>query len=219
MLFIVGLGAGDIDQLPIGVAALLKKGYPIYLRTDHHPMMAYFAKHNILYRSFDAVYEQHDSFEAVYTQIISELRIASQDNDIIYAVPGHPCVAEYTVKVLMQDENVKIMGGQSFFDAMFASLHIDPIDGLMVMDAQAIDSAQLNPKMNLIVPQMYDQLSASDVKLDLMEVYPDEYQVCVVHAAGAHEESLSWMPLYEIDQGFAVDNLTTLFVPAMVDKD
>lgn len=215
MLYIVGLGAGDVDQLPIGVAKLLKEAYPIYLRTDHHPMMEYFKDNHIAYTSFDSIYEKYDSFIEVYEEIIRILRLASRTQDIIYAVPGHPCVAEYTVKVLMHDEHVKIVGGQSFFDAMFASLHIDPIDGFMVMDAQAIDVAHLNPTMNIIIPQVYDQLSASDVKLDLMEVYPDEYNVCVVRAAGSHEESLTWMPLYEIDQNFQLDNLTTLFVPSM----
>lgn len=215
MLYIVGLGAGDVNQLPIGVAKLLQESYPIYLRTDHHPMMEFFTEHNISYTSFDSIYEKHDSFEGVYAEIIDILRQASQTEDIIYAVPGHPCVAEYTVKVLMQDENVKVVGGQSFFDAMFAALRIDPIDGFMVMDAQAIDIAHLNPSMNLIIPQMYDQLSASNVKLDLMEVYPDEYEVCVVRAAGSNEELISWMPLYEIDQNMQLDNLTTLFVPAL----
>lgn len=218
MLYIVGLGAGDIEQLPIGVAKLLMEDYPIYLRTDHHPMMGYFKENQISYTSFDAVYEKYESFEEVYEEIIRILRQASQETDIIYAVPGHPCVAEYTVKILMHDDNVKIVGGQSFFDAMFASLRMDPIDGFMVMDAQAIDVSHLNTSMNLIIPQMYDQLSASDVKLDLMELYPDEYQVCVVRAAGSHDETLSWMPLYEIDQNFQLDNLTTLFVPSMKNK-
>lgn len=213
MLYIVGLGAGDVDQLPIGVAKLLKESYPIYLRTDHHPMIDFFTEHQISYTSFDAVYEKHDTFEDVYHEIITTLRENAKMQDIIYAVPGHPCVAEYTVKVLMREENVKVVGGQSFFDAMFAALKIDPIDGFMVMDAQAIDIAHLNPSMNLIIPQMYDQLSASNVKLDLMEVYPDEYNVCVVRAAGSHEEVLSWMPLFEIDQDFQLDNLTTLYVP------
>ncbi|MEG0735737.1 MAG: SAM-dependent methyltransferase [Longicatena sp.] len=215
MLYIVGLGAGDVDQLPIGVAKFLKKPYPIYLLTDHHPMMSFFEEEHIHYTSFDDVYEKYDTFEEVYEEIISTLKNASKTKDVIYAVPGHPCVAEYAVKVLMQEVDVKIIGGQSFLDAMFATLHIDPIDGFMMMDAQAMRIDSLNPSMNLIVPQVYDQMSASEVKMDLMEAYPDEHRVCVVRGAGTSEESLSWMPLYEIDQDFVLDNLTTLFVPAI----
>ncbi|MEG0519574.1 MAG: SAM-dependent methyltransferase [Erysipelotrichaceae bacterium] len=215
MLKIVGLGAGDISQLPIGVGELLKEDNEIYLRTDHHPMMNYFKENHIAYTSFDAIYERFDTFEEVYQEIITTLRTLSKDRDIIYAVPGHPCVAEYTVKTLMQDENVEVVGGQSFFDAMFASLKIDPIDGLLVMDAQDIKTNLLSDQINLIIPQVYDQLSASNVKLDLMEVYPDEYMVCIVRAAGSCEELKRWLPLFEIDHDFPVDNLTTLFVPAL----
>lgn len=215
MLKIVGLGAGDVSQLPIGVAEVLNGVDEIYLRTDHHPMIHYFHDHNITYHSFDSVYEKYDDFIDVYKEIINTLRTLSKTKDIIYAVPGHPCVAEYTVKVLMQDENVKVLGGQSFFDAMFASLKIDPIDGLMVMDGQAIQPEKIVPSMNLIIPQVYDQMSASDVKLDLMEVYPDEYEVCIVSAAGSSNEKLTWLPLFEIDHDFSLNNLATLFVPAM----
>lgn len=218
MLYIVGLGAGDANQLSVGVIEFIKQGYPLYLRTDHHPMISYLKEHKIGYTSFDDVYEKHDQFEAVYEEIIATLLEASKDCNIVYAVPGHPCVAEYAVKRLMRETKCEVIGGQSFFDAMFASLQIDPIDGLLVMDGQHIEVEHLLPSYNLIIPQVYDQMSASNVKLDLMEVYPDEYQVCIVHAAGSYEEKKRWLPLYEIDYDFALDNLTTLFVPAMKDK-
>ena len=36
---VVGLGAGDLDQLPLGVYKLLKSGKPVYLRTKEHPSL------------------------------------------------------------------------------------------------------------------------------------------------------------------------------------
>lgn len=215
MIKIIGLGAGDVQQLPIGVADILKERKPLFLRTDHHPMISFLKDNNIPYESFDYVYEKYDSFEDVYNEIIDTLLQADKKEDIIYAVPGHPCVAEYTVKVLLENKNVKVIGGQSFFDAMFASLKIDPIDGLIVMDGQSIDTSILSDKMNVIIPQVYDQMSASDVKLDLMDVYPDEYEVCIVQAAGSCDEKLTWLPLYEVDHDFVLNNLTTLFIPKM----
>lgn len=213
MLNIIGLGAGDETQLTVGIIEILKQCKHLYLRTDHHPMISFLKEHQISYTSFDSVYEKYDDFEHVYHEIIDTLRNASECEDIVYAVPGHPCVAEYTVKVLMQDDRVKVLGGQSFFDAMFASLKIDPIDGLIVMDGQSIDISSLSTNMNIIIPQVYDQITASDVKLDLMEVYPDEYEVCIVEAVGSIDEKLTWLPLYEIDHNFKLNNLTTLFVP------
>lgn len=214
MLYIVGLGAGDEKQLPYGVILKLKEGLPVYLRTDQHPMVSFLKREHISYTSFDYIYEEKESFEEVYEEIIEMMKEKSKYNDIIYAVPGHPSVAEYAVKVLMRECAYEIIGGQSFLDAMFASLHIDPIDGLQIMDALSFESKKIVKGVNLIIPQVFDQLTASDVKLDLMEVYDDEYPVCIVNAAGSSQETIKWVHLYELDHGFELSNLTTIFVPA-----
>lgn len=213
MLYIVGLGAGDENQIPYGVMKKLKEGLPLYLRTDQHPMISFLKKEEISYRSFDDIYEAKSSFEEVYEEIIEIILKESKDKDIVYAVPGHPCVAEYAVKRLIEKGNCEIVGGQSFLDAMFASLKIDPIDGLQIMDALSFDSSNVAKNTNLIIPQVFDQMSASDLKLDLMDIYPDEYPICIVEAAGSGEEKLTWLPLFALDQGFSLSNLTTIFVP------
>ena len=213
MLYIVGLGAGDENQLPYGVIKKLREGLPLYLRTDQHPMVSFLKREEISYTSFDEIYESKDTFEEVYEEIIRKMIEESKDQDIIYAVPGHPCVAEYAVKCLMEQCPCVIVGGQSFLDAMFASLRIDPIDGIQIMDALAFDIHKVAENVNLIIPQVFDQMSASEVKMELMERYPDEYGICVVEAAGSSEENLRWMPLYALDQDFHLSNLTTVFVP------
>ncbi|MEG1474313.1 MAG: SAM-dependent methyltransferase [Longicatena sp.] len=214
MLYIVGLGASDENQIPYGVIKKLEEGLPLYLRTQEHPMVSFLKRKKIPYTSFDDVYVAKDSFEEVYEVIINTLKEASNKRDIIYAVPGHPSVAEYAVKVLMRESNAIIVGGQSFLDSMFASLNIDPIDGLQIMDALSFDVNKVVKGVNLIVPQVFDQLSASDLKLDLMELFDDEYPVCIVKSAGSSQEQVQWMHLYELDRSFELSNLTTVFVPA-----
>ncbi|HAX74249.1 MAG TPA: tetrapyrrole methylase, partial [Firmicutes bacterium] len=68
---------------------------------------------------------------------------------------------------------------------------------------------------HLIIPQVFDQLVASDLKLDLMEVYDAEYEVCIVRAAGSGIQELKWCKLFELDHNFKLDNLTTIYVPPM----
>lgn len=218
MIYIVGLGAGDESQIPYGVIAILQKGMPLYLRTNQHPMVSFFVKKQIAYHSFDDIYEAKTRFEDVYEEIIQILVQKGKEEDILYAVPGHPCVAEYTVKRLLETGNCKIMGGQSFLDALFTALRIDPIDGLQIMNALTFDSSNVAHHTNLIIPQVFDQLSASNVKLDLMGIYPDEYPICVMQAVGSCDEKLTWLPLYALDHGFALSNLTTIFVPKDVSQ-
>ncbi|MGL4374101.1 MAG: SAM-dependent methyltransferase, partial [Turicibacter sp.] len=199
MIYIVGLGAGDESQLTLGVVAQLKKGLPLFLRTKEHPMISFLDSNDIPYRAFDDVYMKHETFEPVYEEIIETVKEEAKKGDIIFAVPGHPCVAEYTVKRLVAETESVIVGGQSFLDPMFASLAIDPIEGLQVMDALDFDYEAIAPKQHLIVPQVFDQLVASNLKLDLMEVYDAEYEVCIVRAAGSNIAQLNWVKLYELD--------------------
>ena len=215
MIYIVGLGAGDESQLTLGVVAKLKSGLPLFLRTAEHPMINFLKDNNIEYRAFDDVYMKHETFEAVYEEIIETIKEEAKKGDLIYATPGHPCVAEYAVKRLMAETEAVIIGGQSFLDPMFAALAIDPIEGLQVMDALDFDYEAIAPKQHLIIPQVFDQLVASNLKLDLMEVYDDEYEVCIVKAAGSHLAELKWVKLYELDHNFKLDNLTTVYVPPM----
>lgn len=213
MITIIGLGAGDEKQIPVGVLEVLRSGKPLYLRTAEHPMVALLKAEGIAFESFDAVYMEHDDFKTVYETIISQILSLGQNTEIVYAVPGHPCVAEYTVKMLAKEANVTIFGGQSFLDPMFAALKIDPIEGLQVLDALDFDAQKVVPSLHLLIPQLFDQLIASDLKLDLMDVYEDEHPVCIVSAAGSSQQKLTWKKLYELDHDFVLDNLLTLYVP------
>jgi tetrapyrrole methylase family protein/MazG family protein len=221
MIYIIGLGASDINQLTIGVAEFLKKEFPIYLRTDQHPMIEYFENNNIKFQSFDYIYEKFDTFEEVYETIITTL-IKQHDieKNIIYAVPGHPCLAEYTVKELIKRvTDTKIIGGQSFLDNMFAALKIDPIEGFQLMDALKFDINKVDTTSHLFVPQVFDQLVASNLKLDLMEKYDDEHIICIVKRAGSIEEVLDYRPLYQLDYNFKLDNLITVYVPPILESN
>ena len=124
MIYIVGLGAGDESQLTLGVVAKLKSGLPLFLRTAEHPMINFLEENEIEYRAFDDVYMKHETFEAVYEEIIETIKEEAKKGDLIYATPGHPCVAEYAVKRLVAETEAVIIGGQSFLDPMLSLIHI-----------------------------------------------------------------------------------------------
>jgi tetrapyrrole methylase family protein/MazG family protein len=64
-----------------------------------------------------------------------------------------------------------------------------------------------------MISQVYDSFVASNVKLTLMELLPDEYEVYIVSAAGSKDEAIEKVPLYELDRRVNVNNLTTVYVP------
>ncbi|MET1029619.1 nucleoside triphosphate pyrophosphohydrolase [Domibacillus tundrae] len=215
---IVGLGAGDLNQMPLGVYRLLKQAKTVWLRTMEHPAVAELKKEGIQFESFDAIYEKHDRFEAVYDEIVAELLEKAIHEPVIYAVPGHPMAAEKTVQLLLERKragkaDVVIAGGQSFLDALFTSVEIDPADGFQLLDGTALHRDDLHIFSHIIIAQVYDSLVASDVKLTLMEKYPAEHEVTVVTAAGSEHEVIRTVPLYELDHGMELNNLTSVYVP------
>ncbi|WP_379971455.1 nucleoside triphosphate pyrophosphohydrolase [Ectobacillus sp. sgz5001026] len=220
---IIGLGAGELEQLTIGVYRKLKETKYMYVRTKEHPVIQELEREGITYTSFDDVYESFDQFEQVYETIASILLEKAKEEDVVYAVPGHPLVAERTVQLLLEKGKsegvmVKIEGGQSFLDPLFASLRIDPIEGFQLVDATFFTRSELELRHHLIFCQVYDSLIASDVKLTLMESLSDDYEVFIVTAAGTSFESVRAVPLYMLDHETELNNLTSVYVPPVHDE-
>jgi len=223
-IIVIGLGAGDLEQLPLGIYKKLQQAENLYVRTEQHPVLQQLELEGVTWKSFDYLYEKNDQFESVYSAILQELLHLSENNTIIYAVPGHPLVAEQTVQLLIEAEregkvHLEIEGGQSFLDPIFNALRIDPIEGFQLLDGTSLKRDDLQMNAHLLIGQVYDSFSASEVKLTLMEKYPDDYEVTLVTAAGSTQEKLQKVPLYEIDRVMTLDNLTTLYVPPVKEME
>lgn len=221
---IIGLGAGDIDQLPLGVYKTLKQEKQLFLRTKEHPVVVELEKEGLRFQSFDAVYEKHDQFADVYEEITEYLLAEATKGPVTYAVPGHPLIAERTVQLLLErgpgrETEIVIGGGQSFLDAMFQALAIDPIEGFQLLDGTALSKEMLLLKNHTIIGQVYDSFVASEVKLTLMEKLPDDYEVFIVTAAGSKDEIIRKVPLYELDREMELSNLTSVYVPPVDDEE
>jgi tetrapyrrole methylase family protein/MazG family protein len=220
---VVGLGSGDPDQLTLGVWRKLKSEEArILLRTEKHPVVdRLLVREGVCFTSYDRLYEAHSSFEQVYEAIANDLidTALREQREVIYAVPGHPMVAETTVAHLRerckgQQIELSIIGGESFLEQAFLGFGFDPVDGFQLLDGCAMDRYALNPRMHTVITQVYDTLTASDAKLTLMDVYPDDYEVVVGHALGvAGEEQLQRIPLYELDRVDGYGNLSLIWVP------
>ncbi|MEH6940686.1 nucleoside triphosphate pyrophosphohydrolase [Bacillus sp. JJ722] len=221
---IMGLGAGDLDQLPYGIYKKLKTTEKIYTRTMDHPVINELQQEGVEFESFDSVYEKYDTFKEVYEEISDTIVRLAKSSDVVYTVPGHPMVAEMTVQLLLEKtekQNIELIieGGQSFLDALFQAVKIDPIDGFQLLDGTALMRESLQMKQHIIIGQVYDGFIASEVKLTLMEKFPDDYEVALVTAAGSSAEDVTWLPLYELDRQAKLSNLTSVYVPPVTNEE
>jgi tetrapyrrole methylase family protein/MazG family protein len=138
---ILGLGPGDAALLTRQGWDLLQATSVLYLRTAVHPTVAALPAHLEL-RPFDALYESAGAFGEVYEQIAADLvERAGAGEDVLYAVPGHPLVAEATTRRLLalareRGVTTRIVAGLSFVEPVCTALALDPLEhGMQLLDA------------------------------------------------------------------------------------
>jgi tetrapyrrole methylase family protein/MazG family protein len=222
---ILGLGPGDPRLLTQEAWEILNAASEVYLRTARHPMVEMNDwPASVAVHSFDHIYENTEAFEAVYSAIAGEvLSLGRRPQGVLYAVPGHPLVGEATVALIRESATaeglpVRVVPGLSFVEPCLAALGYDALAGLAVVDALELAARRhpsFPPDTPALIAQLYSPDMASDVKLTLMNQYPDEHEVMLVHAAGTPEEVVERMPLFEIDRSRSTAHLTALFVPAL----
>ncbi len=220
---LLGLGPGDAELITREAWRVLEASAEVYVRTRHHPAVAGLPPQLVIH-SFDDLYQQSESFEEVYRQITERiLALGRQPGGVVYAVPGHPYVAEATCpeiarRARLEGIPVRIIEGLSFVEPTLSLLGVDPFPQTALVDALELAASHVPPfppSAPALIAQLYSREIASEVKLCLMSVYPDTHPVTLVHAAGTRQASLQSLALYEIDRSREVGQLTSLYVPAL----
>jgi tetrapyrrole methylase family protein / MazG family protein len=218
-LTILGLGPGHPDDLTRRAWQVLQEAPTLVLRTSRHPIVDTLERP---FTSFDDLYEQIENFETLYQTIVERiLELANSHDELVYAVPGHPLMGEQTVTSLLEkagDIPVEIIHGLSFIEPALSMLHVDGMTGLQVYDGvelSAMHHPPLNPDHPALLGQIYNARVASDVKLTLMNQYPDEHPVTLLHGAGLPDAFREDIPLYEIDRSERLAHLTALYIPPL----
>ncbi len=101
LITIVGLGPGDPGMLPLQVWEQLNSEMPVYVRTAIHPTVEWLEQKGIKITTMDHHYREADTFESVYRRIAEEVVNAARMGPLVYAVPGHPMVAEESVRLIL----------------------------------------------------------------------------------------------------------------------
>jgi tetrapyrrole methylase family protein/MazG family protein len=223
MITVVGLGPGDPAHLTRQAWQVLSEAEEVYLRTRRHPTVTGLPAHLALH-SFDHLYETCEDFNAVYDAIAEKIvALGQRPGGVLYAVPGHPLVGESSVQRILlraqeEAQAYRLVDGLSFLEPVLSLLGIDGLAGLQLADATELAGAHhppLDPDHPVLVGQLYGQRLASEVKLTLMNSYPDHHPVTLVRAAGTRDEATATVPLYELDRGQSLDHLTTLYLPPL----
>jgi tetrapyrrole methylase family protein/MazG family protein len=220
---LLGLGPGDPQLLTREAWETLEAVSEVYLRTRQHPTVAGLPSH-LQVHSFDDLYEQLEDYEQVYAAIVERvLELGRRPEGVLYAVPGHPFVAESTSPEIArrareQGLAVRVVEGLSFIEPTLTALGADLLPRSSVMDA--LELAVLHhplfpPDAPALIAQLHSAELAAEVKITLMAVYPNEHPVRLVHAAGTPDAEVEELPLYQIDRSIKIGPLTSLYLLAL----
>ena len=233
-IVVVGLGPGRWDDLTLEAQRVLDAAERVVVRTRRHPTVEALRvrRPELAVESFDALYEQAESFAALYPQMAARLLALAGElpagAPLVYAVPGHPLIAEASVRELRDRAPaagvaVRIVAGLSFLEPVSDALDLDPL----ARDVQLVDATQLAglggsqvsgailPAHPLLIAQAYNRRLLGGVKLALLELYPEDWEVAVVRWAGLPEQAVERVPLVELDRDERADHLTTIYVPPL----
>jgi tetrapyrrole methylase family protein/MazG family protein len=220
---ILGLGPGDPGKITREGWEVLAAASAVWLRTREHPAVASLPA-SARIESFDLLYENGATFEAVYRDITRRiLELGRDEQGVVYAVPGHPFVAEATVPEISRRAReeglpLRVVDGVSFLGPAFSALGIDPYPRLSLCDALTLGSAHVPlfpPDIPAVIAQVYSRLIASEVKTVIGQLFPDEHPVRLVHAAGTQAQLVEDLPLYLIDRSEHIGGLTCLYLPPL----
>ena len=211
---IVGLGPGTLDNVTLRTHALLRESPVVRFRTRQHPS----AYHFVDVESYDEFYEDASSFEELYEEIVDDLvalALGSPTNEVVYAVPGSPLVAERTVELLRERREVTTITepAVSVIDVACAALGRDPMSaGLRVVDALGFNEDFRGPGPLLIL-----QTYAPEVLASVADRLPAAVAVVVLHHLGLDDEVVTTLRASELASFHEADHLTSLWVEGFRD--
>ena len=186
---IAGLGPGDPKHVTQGVWGRLCDSQQVYARFAKHPVLEALPP-SVSLTTFDAYYDEAETFEQLYSNISDTiLDLAQEHGQVVYAVPGDPCVGETTTKLIRKrcagrGVEVELLPGVSFVEPSLAALGVDMLPRLTVGDSYELigfNSLPFESSTPLLISQVDDQISASALKLVLMSTFDPEHEVAGLH--------------------------------------
>jgi tetrapyrrole methylase family protein/MazG family protein len=220
MITLIGLGPADAGGISLAARDALRAANTLFIRTARHPAVEDLLQEGVRFETFDALYETAQSFDEVYATIAERILTAARQGDVAYAVPGHPLVAEESVRRVlararMEAIPTQVAGSASFIESALSALGLSLDESLLLLDALALERLPIRCDIGTLLYQVYDRDIASAAKLSLMRHFPDEWEVCIIRQAGVPDrQSVEWLPLHRLDR-VPADHLTAVYIPPL----
>lgn len=218
---VLGLGLHSEDRGE-RTRRILAQAPLVVLQTERCEAAAELEALGIAYRTLDALYVNNDDFDVFCRSAVAQLLEWARENDntLCYAVPGSPeglpVLRELKRQAAEKGLSVNVVPATGYGDAALAEHMGDPGFEEQGLRCFASTLPRLDWQRPLCVQELDNMLLAGQVKLALLDVYPEDLTVYLSRwQNGALVECE--MPLYELDrqgpEGY--DHSSCLLLPAL----
>lgn len=199
---IIGLGAGKLEDLTVKAYNALTEDTITFVRTQRHPIINELREKDIKIESFDDYYERYNSLEEVFSNICAKIvEFSERYGKINYCTSGSPFYGDIVTKKLLieyKDKiNIIIIDGMSFIDKCIKLSGYADFNSIKILDYFELDEFSFDINSLNIITQVYDNEVASELKIKLMEIYPEDI---IIQKIDVLSENVEKIPLYLLDQ-------------------
>ncbi len=214
---VVALGPGKPELMTLQSVETLRQAQVLVLRTARHPAAQWLQAQGISFSSLDDLYDQYEDFDQLHRAMAAELWKKASEEPVTFAVPFPSQDGAVDALASLRPENaaLKVLPGLSQADTVFnQALGVSTVQqGQRIITASAISALRLDPTCPLLVTEIDSPLLASDVKLMLTDLYPDELECSVLSTDSSGIGCIRQITLCELDRLKHYDQTLCLLVP------
>ena len=176
------------EQLTLEAASLLKSGKRVILHTGRCGAAEYLDESGIVYETLDELYETHDDFDEHAEAAAETVTAAAENSDVLY------CVMDVRDRSagLLAESGAEVIAGPSCEGALMAFSK----GGAQLYAAADWEEMRPDACADTIIREIDNRELAAEVKLRLMEAYPDDAEVMVESA----EFGVKRIELFDLDR-------------------
>ena len=202
------IGAGWTEgQLTLDAAQALQSGARVILHTARCGCAHWLKARGIAFEALDDLYETCEDFDEHAEAAARAVLEAAGTGDVVYAVFD---IRDRSVPALIRKApRSRVIAGPPAEGALLAYVSGET----RMVEASDWEDFHVTPREHCLVRELDNRELAAEVKLRLMEVYPEESEIWLMNAGAAPER----MPLYALDRAERYDHRTCALIPAQRD--
>lgn len=202
-LTIVGTGL-EIGNLTFAAAELLQSGAKVILHTDRIGCAEWLREKGIEFTSLDSLYETCPDFDEHAKAVAETVIAAAETEDVVYAV--YDIRDRSAQRIMAARKKTDVVAGPPTEGALFALAE----GSTRMLEASDWENFKLSASDHALIREIDSRALASEVKLKLMETYPEESTAYLLSGDG----TVARLPLFDLDRYKKYDHRTCALVRA-----